>query len=432
MFESLDIEGMSLDATSQLRLICEQMLQQTIATNHHEAYAALAARLRLRERQLEEAQRRTDAAIVIQRAVRTHQEQVRAQLERQTKAAIKIQALFRGHLARKENQLGLLREEQRKRVEEQLRAKEAERLQKEEAERQRLEQERLQREQKRAAEVNTAKLKLPALIQEARSELRFTPAMPVTPPMVNEDTLALVGRLQSEYAAFDEKEKTLPTGSKKKMSNQEKKKLSAFAVEKQQKSEELTAAVHQLATLVRDALSQQRNALLVTLPPNFTMLGDPEAHGPYFYPTHGYLAWGGDQQGNNKRRLEFHPNRSLVHVRDEVTPNGTHGVATAYLASLIAAAMQAYNAMPGAPKSGKATKEFEIAGTTDRGKPFTWTLILERSSTGTTLIHADTGYEYSHWRPQGSRGLCVKCGESMFNKPNHRKRSGNGWTFSCQ
>lgn len=146
MFESLDIEGMSLDATSQLRLICEQMLQQTIATNHHEAYAALAARLRLRERQLEEVQRRTDAAIVIQRAIRTHQEQVRAQLERQTKAAVKIQALFRGHLARKENQLGLLREEQRKRVEEQLRAKEAERLQKEEEERQRLEQERLQRE----------------------------------------------------------------------------------------------------------------------------------------------------------------------------------------------------------------------------------------------------------------------------------------------
>lgn len=280
--------------------------------------------------------------------------------------------------------------------------------------------------------MNTAKRKLPALIQEAKTELRFTPAMPVTPPMVNEDTLALVGRLQSEYAAFDEKEKTLPTGSKKKMSNPDKKKLAAFAVEKQQKQEELTAAVQQLATLVRSALSQQRNALLVTLPANFTMQGEPDAHGPYFYPTHGYLSWGGDQQGNNKRRLEFHPNRSLVHVRDEVTPNGTHAVATAYLASLVAAAMQAYNAMPGAPKSGKAEKKFAIADTTDRSKAFTWTLILERSSTGTTLIHADTGYEYSHWRPQGSRGLCVKCGASMFNKPNHRKWSGNGWTFTCQ
>ncbi|MGZ8376128.1 MAG: hypothetical protein ACXWZS_11965 [Gemmatirosa sp.] len=426
MFESITIETLTGDGLAQLRAVCEAMQRQAVAAAHHAAYGALAARIRLREEEL----RREAAAVTIQRAARVmlatqarqREEEARAALERQTQAAVRIQALFRGVQVRRENQLGLLREQQRQRVAEDLRRQEEEQRLAREAAEAKAQQEAVQRQQ----QLKSGQAELAALVKQQQQELHFTDKMATAVPMVAEDMLALVGRLREEYAAYDAPDKNVP--AKKKLSDREKK-LQRQRVARAQ--EALDAAVLQLAAEVRAAMVQQRNAFTVTLPPHFTMDGQPVACGNFFFPAGGTLTWGGDAQGHNKRRLRFHPNRALVHVRDEVTPTASLATAQRYLDELLAAALTVGGRITGAMRKGQS-HDFTIAGTTDRNTAITWHLIFQHVNGDDTIIHVDSGYEFSHWRPQGMRGLCPKCGDPQFKGPKHRKPSGNSWVFTCQ
>jgi hypothetical protein len=365
LFAAISVKEMSDPALAELASICQEMVKRLGEDHPHRAdYEELRTRLEGEERSraaiLAE---RNRAATLIQSAIRgklarddyaEKQEEARL-LEQRTKAALTIQTIFRGHQARKTFA--------------EMKAQAADAL--------RLEQER------------QTELQLIAKAEVLLSDKKVDPAR------VSKDQKLQVGRLLEAYNKADE---AVP--SRKKASRAA---LSTLSKADKELSGYLDQIIEAVTAEIIEEKRQAEAAVSVVEPADFSREGARVKCGPFYFPGAGRLNIG-------SKSYQFHPNRAMVHVKDELADNATLATAQAYLNSLLAAC----RSVIATKKDGKHA----IAGTTDTGANVTWNIIYKipgGPGFAGEIFHIDSGYQNSPWLPNTKRGKCRTC-----NKPRNR------------
>ena len=363
LFSDISVKEMSDPALAELADICSEMLRQLPEEHPHRSdYEELRGRLegeqRSRAKILEE---RNRAATVLQAAIlgklardeaAKRVEEARL-LEQRTKAALAIQSFFRGNKAR--SNYAVMKQQ----------AAEA-----------------LAQEQIRQTELQ--------LIAKAETSLSRNQT---DPARVSRDEKLQVARLLEAHEAA---EKDVP--SRKKASRPAVRKLDAA-------SAELDRYVDLIAQAVKSTIAEEMRAaeaaISVVEPADFTREGARVNCGTFYFPGAGRLKI-------SDKTYQLHPNRALVHVRDELADNATVATAQAYLDSLLAACRTVI--------ATRREGNHEIHSVTNAGTAFSWRIIYKAQDPAKTgysgeIFHIDSYYQNSRWLPLAKRGVCGTCGK---------------------
>jgi hypothetical protein len=118
------------------------------------------------------------------------------------------------------------------------------------------------------------------------------------------------------------------------------------------------------------------------------------------------------------KSYQLHPNRSLVHVVDEVADDAALQTAQAYFDSLVKACRTAIQQQRAAPLNAMS-QDLYIPDQTSAGVHFNWKILYKRydpkvqaGGFAGSIEHIDSGYHQSPWLPANKRGKCQVC-----NKP---------------
>ena len=134
-----------------------------------------------------------------------------------------------------------------------------------------------------------------------------------------------------------------------------------------------------------------RLAKTVAIPADFKQEGALHDYGAFLYPG------GGSIIASKTKTYSLHPNRTLVHVKDELAPGATPTVAGQYLAALVRGCLD-FLGMKGWSDGGK----HRVDGRLPSGGTFFWMMIGKPKSSlagySGEIYHIDSGYANSRWR----------------------------------
>lgn len=365
LFASLDIQGMGLTSLEELGQICQQMMSEPVAEAHWNDYQELFARV---NSQLVVVR----AVITIQSAVRGKQARDEAEIRRkeladQTKAALTIQSAFRMFQAK--NTLQALKTQQ--------------------------------------------ELKTQHALSEADTTLAEKDTKPAVLARIGKQEKIEIARLKELYSNLPPK----PKGAKASHRN---------AIAQRKALQELDDYIEQIVHLVEAQLTAEKNvqdlARTVTFPADFKPQGAMVDYGTFLYPGGGYLLIG-------DKHIQLHPNRSLVHARQELADTATLATAQAYFNSLLKACRTVVEQQKAAPLQQISSK-LSVNDTTDAGGAFFWSILYTRYNPKAhaqgfagSIEHIDSNYENSAWLPPAKRGKCRNCGKGInrYNCADHRR-----------
>jgi hypothetical protein len=362
LFATMNLREMKTNTVQCLMETCDLMLKEAVAEAHWQDYQELKIRLA-------------------------------AEYHDREQAAIKIQSLFRGNKARAETRAEIQRRELEKQNQAALTIQSAFRMHKA---RNTLEGLRRQQELK----VNQQLQQADTLLEEQIDD----------PSMVDRDAKLEIARLLEVYEAAE-------LNAKGKKATHPSKRASRAA------KTELDEYVAQIVHLVEAQLAAQKKILdaarTVTLPADFRQNGALVDYGNFLYPGAGELVIGG-------KSYQLHPNRSLVHVRQEVADNATLATAQAYFDAVLKTCRSVINSQRGAEPE-VLSDWIRINDTTDTGAAVRWNVRYTRYDSkkhprglAGSVEHIDSGYESSPWLPQAKRGKCRTCnkGKNRHDFPN--------------
>ncbi len=382
LFSAIDVSQMTDLGLEELAHICSEMVKQLEDDHphpHRTDYEELRGRLEgeLRSR-AEILKQRTKAATILQSAIRgklarDEAERLREEarvLEQKTKAALAIQALFRGNQARSNFA--------------DMKAKAAEAL-KQEQERQ-TQAQLIKADQKLTVEkVDLARVK-------------------------QDEKLALAKLID----AYDRAKVAAPNRKAPRAKQQ--------ALTKAEN--ELNGYVDLLIAAIESQIVAEKKradaARSVVLPPEFRPNGAFRDCTTVLYPAAGRLRIGGDKNGVGGKSYEFHPNRAMIHVKDELADDATLATAQAYFDSCLAACKTAIR---------RGTGEYTINARSPAGEEVRWNIKYKTTSGefAGEIYHIDSGYAWSRWLPTAKRGYCGTC-----QKPKNRHDNGHPITDPAQ
>ncbi len=133
-----------------------------------------------------------------------------------------------------------------------------------------------------------------------------------------------------------------------------------------------------------------RLAKTVVIPAAFRQEGALKDYGTFLYPG------GGSIIASPAKTYSLHPNRTLVHVKDELRAGATPALAGAYLAALVQGCLD-FTAMRG----WNDGTSHRVNGMTPSGRPFFWVMIGKAKASlpgySGEIFHIDSGYANSRW-----------------------------------
>lgn len=181
-----------------------------------------------------------------------------------------------------------------------------------------------------------------------------------------------------------------PPKSVKKSQLPSKKLMDEFETAKGNYEKELEAIRKVIKKKIDDIEEQRRIALTVAIPAQLSVEGYRN-HGTYIYPS------GGTIKPSPSVTYQLHPNRTLVHVKDEIPTNATPALAGKYLAAVVKGCLDfiASGAWDG--------KKQRVNGVLPSGRTFFWIMIGEKFDKNSMkgyagqIRHIDSGYENSPW-----------------------------------
>jgi hypothetical protein len=134
-----------------------------------------------------------------------------------------------------------------------------------------------------------------------------------------------------------------------------------------------------------------RLAKTVAIPAEFKQEGALKDYGTFLYPFGGSIVVG------KAKSYSLHPNRTLVHVKDELPDGATPTLAGQYLAALVRGCLQFLNI-----KGWSDGERHRVDGTLPSGRTFFWMMIGKPKASlpgySGEIFHIDSGYQNSRWR----------------------------------
>jgi hypothetical protein len=138
-----------------------------------------------------------------------------------------------------------------------------------------------------------------------------------------------------------------------------------------------------------------RVARTVAIPAKFRQNGALVDHGTFLYPGAGSVVY------NAARTYLLAPNRTLVHVKDELSAGATPQLAGHYLAALVAGCTQFID--DGGCDRHEQEK-LKVYGFSPSGTRFFWSMIGKKKASmqgfAGEIFHVDSGYTNSRWRQE--------------------------------
>ena len=354
---------MDLSGLEELGRICQAMMGEKMAEAHWNDYQELSNRIAAQTTMVR-------AAITLQSAFRGKlgrdaAEARRKEIQDQTRAALTIQSAFRMFQAKQT--LKALKTQQ--------------------------------------------ELKTQQSLDAADAELGERSVTTAVVARVTKDQKLELSRLKAAYERLPNK----PKGAK---ANHPK------AVAQRKALEMLDSYIEQIVHLIESDLATEKKqadlARTVTFPADFKPIGAMVDYGTFLYPGAGYLSLGG-------KLYQLHPNRSLVHVKQEVADNATLATAQAYFDSLLNACRTVVAQNKSAPLE-QMSPQIHVNDVTDTGQAFFWSVMYKRydqkkqaQGFAGSIEHIDSNYENSRWLPAAKRGICRNCkkGINRNNCANH-------------
>jgi hypothetical protein len=366
LFATMDVRAMDTATVQELISVCEGMMKEKAAEQHWPDYQDLMTRLN------SELNTRNAAATKLQSLFRgkmARDEALERRVERQNQAALTIQCAFRMFQAK--NTLGALKEQQELQTRQELEKQQA--------------------------------------LVKADTELTARKVDTKVAALVTPESKLEIARLLEIYekaeGAAKGKKATHP-------SSRTARKLEG----------DLDIYVAQIVHLIEAQLEAEKQILdkarSVTLPPDFRQNGSSVDYGAFLYPGAGELKIG-------QKVYQLHPNRSLVHARQEIADNATLATAQAYLDSLLKACRTVIENRKTAPVKVISPK-IQMNDSTDTGINFYWNVMYTRYDAKShnlglsgSIEHIDSGYEQSRWLPTAKRGMCAECGKAKNRHKPH-------------
>ena len=145
---------------------------------------------------------------------------------------------------------------------------------------------------------------------------------------------------------------------------------------------------------IEEGRMADRLARTVAIPAKFQVNGALTDFGTFIYPGAGAIKY------NAARTYLLAPNRTLVHVRDELPEGATPTLAGQYLVALVNACITFID-----------SREFDqgtvkIDGFTPSGRAFYWNVIGKSQASlqgyAGEIYHIDSGYARSKWKMEGT------------------------------
>ena len=134
-----------------------------------------------------------------------------------------------------------------------------------------------------------------------------------------------------------------------------------------------------------------RLAKTVVIPAEFKQEGALRDYGTFLYPLGGAIVL------SKTKTFSLHPNRTLVHVKDELAQGATPAVAGQYLAALVQGCLRFLGT-----KEWSDGTSHRVDGRLPSGAAFFWIMVGKPKASlpgySGEIYHIDSGYEKSRWR----------------------------------